>query len=150
MLVGVALLVGCAGSSRAQPSGGSASQSPSSFSPPPNQAIPTGTAVPIVETAVATPARRETPLATPSSDEAQSIDLAKQDLAKRKGIATDRISVVTVTAVQWPTSALGCPQPGTMYSQIVTPGYRILLEADGVTYEYHTDQGERAVYCAKP
>jgi hypothetical protein len=123
---------------------------PSPSSSTPDQAIPTGTTAPVVQTVAATPVRRETPLATPSSDEARSIDLAKQDLAKRKGIAVDQISVVSVTAVQWPTSALGCPQPGTMYSQIVTPGYRVVLEADGVTYEYHTDQGERAVYCAKP
>ncbi len=102
------------------------------------------------QTPTVAPSRSATGPAAPSSDQAKSIDLAKQDLAKREGVAVDQISVVSVSAVQWPTSALGCPQPGVMYSQIVTPGYRIVLEANGVTYEYHSDRGRRAVYCAKP
>jgi hypothetical protein len=28
---------------------------------------------------------------------------------------------------------------------VITPGYRIILEANGKAYEYHTDGGSRAV-----
>ncbi len=150
VLLGGVLLLGCARSSGAQPSAVDTAQSPLPSSSSPTRPVPTEVVSPTTRATEVTPVRPGTPRATPSSDQARLIELAKQDLAQREGIPLDQISVISVSAVQWPTSALGCPQPGTMYSQIVTPGYRILLEANGVTYEYHTDRGEHAVYCAKP
>jgi hypothetical protein len=47
-----------------------------------------------------------------------------------------------VRAVEWRDGSLGCAQAGMMYPQVITPGYRIVLSADGVKYEYHT--GDRA------
>jgi hypothetical protein len=35
-----------------------------------------------------------------------------------------------------------------MYAQVITPGYRIVLEADGKTYTYHTSQSH-VVLCEK-
>jgi hypothetical protein len=37
-----------------------------------------------------------------------------------------------------------------MYSQIVTPGYRIVLTANGQTYEYHSGRGNALVSCTLP
>jgi hypothetical protein len=34
-----------------------------------------------------------------------------------------------------------------MYMQMITPGYRVLLEHDGQRYQVHTDDGRRAVRC---
>lgn len=80
-----------------------------------------------------------------------ALDAARRDLAGRAGIAASQIVVVSAASVDWPDSALGCPQPGFAYSQIVTPGYKFVLEASGKTYEYHTDRvGQRVVYCANP
>ena len=79
------------------------------------------------------------------------LDLARRDLAGRTGIAANQVAIVSLTKVEWPNSALGCPQPGFMYSQIVTPGYKIVLQASGTTYEYHTDAtGQRVVECPNP
>jgi hypothetical protein len=54
--------------------------------------------------------------------------------------------VVEVTAVTWPDPGLGCPEPGAVYPQVLTPGYRIRLEADGRRLEYHSGGG-RVVFC---
>jgi hypothetical protein len=63
------------------------------------------------------------------------------------GIPEENIRVMAVEAVDWPDASLGCPQPGTMYAQIITPGYRIVLAAEGATYTYHTDGGKLVVLC---
>jgi hypothetical protein len=34
-----------------------------------------------------------------------------------------------------------------MYAQVITPGFRVVLEAEGKQYLYHTDQGRFVVLC---
>jgi hypothetical protein len=70
------------------------------------------------------------------------------DLAGRLGIAADAIQVQSAEAVEWPDASLGCPEPGMMYAQVITPGYRIVLEAGGQLYEYHSSLS-RVVYCPR-
>lgn len=65
------------------------------------------------------------------------IELARRDLAARLGLSTDEIQVIEVQAVTWPDSSMGCPEPGRMYLQVLTPGYRVILEARGQRYAYH-------------
>ena len=48
--------------------------------------------------------------------------------------------VVAVTAVDWPDTCLGVRTPGRVCAQVVTPGYRIIVEASGKRIEYHTDR----------
>jgi hypothetical protein len=49
----------------------------------------------------------------------------------------------------WSDSALGCPEAGRAYSQIVTPGFLVTIDtSDLVTeVEVHTDRGSRGVIC---
>jgi hypothetical protein len=72
---------------------------------------------------------------------------AKADLMERLGVAEEAVVVQSVDAVQWPDSSLGCPQPGMMYLQVITPGFRVLLEAAGQTHEYHTDRDLALILC---
>ena len=76
-----------------------------------------------------------------------AVALAVETLARELGCDPARIAVGDVTPVTWPNSALGCPQPGMMYLQVITPGYRVRLTCDGREYTMHTDQGRRAVRC---
>lgn len=76
-------------------------------------------------------------------------DLAVTDLAQRLGVATTAITVRSVESVEWPDASLGCPQPGMMYAQVITPGFRIVLEANGKHYEYHSGTGS-VILCRKP
>lgn len=75
------------------------------------------------------------------------VRLAKADLAERLGVGVETIELAGLEAVEWPTTALGCPQPGMLYAQVITPGYRIELSHGGITYSYHSDRGSRIVYC---
>jgi hypothetical protein len=75
------------------------------------------------------------------------VRLAREDLARRLGLDPRAVKVVSVREVDWRDTSLGCPKPGMMYAQVITPGYRVVLEADGQAYEYHTDRGARVVAC---
>ncbi|GAC1341555.1 MAG: hypothetical protein NVS2B9_16650 [Myxococcales bacterium] len=69
---------------------------------------------------------------------AAAVQAAKADAAARTGIDAAAWSVARLEAVQWPDAGLGCPKPGAMYAQVVTPGYRIELRARDRTLEYHS------------
>lgn len=77
-----------------------------------------------------------------------AVALAKEDLAERSGVAVGKIAVLRVEAVEWPDTSLGCPLPGKMYAQVITPGYSIILKVGGEQYEYHSDkEGRQLVLC---
>jgi len=71
------------------------------------------------------------------------------DAAGRLGLALGAgdIHVQQVTARDWPDSSLGCPLQGEMYSQIVTPGYLVVISAAGKQLEYHADSRGLIVLC---
>lgn len=65
------------------------------------------------------------------------IDMAIKDLSLQKGVSVDRISIKETTKRDWGDSSLGCPKPGKMYAQMITPGYLIVLMFDNSDYFYH-------------
>jgi hypothetical protein len=67
------------------------------------------------------------------------------DLAERLR-NEDQITVKSIEFVEWPDSCLGITKRDIACAEIITPGFRVLLEANGQTYEYHTDGGSRAVF----
>jgi len=71
--------------------------------------------------------------------EKRIIEIVKQDLAINLNISKDSIQVKSVEKVVWPDSALGFPEKGRNYLQVVTEGYRIVLFCNGQDYEYHTN-----------
>lgn len=117
-------------------------------------ATPTGQPSPSpTEASTPTPQPTPTPEGTPISqptlppEAEQPVRLAKEDLARKLGIPVEQVKVVKVEAVEWSDTSLGCPESGKMYAQVITPGYRVTLEAAGITYEYHTDKGSNVVEC---
>jgi hypothetical protein len=90
-----------------------------------------------------------TPLPSfPTAPNLQSlIAKAKEDLAQRLSISVDQINGIDVKSVIWSNSSLGCPQPGMMYAEVLTPGYLILLNANGQEYEYHAGKGSDIFFC---
>jgi hypothetical protein len=88
---------------------------------------------------------------TPADSALQAlIEKAKEDLAQRINVSTNEIRVVDATEVEWSDSSLGCPQPGMLYLQVITPGYQIVLEANGTPYEYHSNKSTLIVFCENP
>lgn len=62
----------------------------------------------------------------------------KADLASRLKLQVKNISVVETQAVNWPDSALGMPENGKMYMQMLTTGSRVILNARYSQYLYTT------------
>ncbi|HEX6287585.1 MAG TPA: hypothetical protein VFZ66_00265 [Herpetosiphonaceae bacterium] len=73
--------------------------------------------------------------------------LARQQLADTLGCDAQAVQIVDVEEMEWSDSSLGCPQPGMMYMQVITPGYRVTLEHSGQRYIFHTDLAHRAIRC---
>lgn len=77
----------------------------------------------------------------------QMAEKAREHLVKKIKLPSEQISVFSIQKVTWPDASLGCPQEGMSYAQVETPGYMILLEAGGQTYNYHTDATENVILC---
>ena len=79
------------------------------------------------------------PTAVPPTDSfsIKLIEKAKTDLAQRTGIPKEEITLVEFQLVTWPNAALGCPQPGMAYADVLVDGYLIMLRSGPGTYNYH-------------
>lgn len=67
------------------------------------------------------------------------VDLSVKDLSERLKIPAGDIKLVKEEPVDWPDASIGFPEKGMMYAQVITPGFRIILNAQGKLYEYHSD-----------
>lgn len=85
-----------------------------------------------------TPEPSITPKPSITPEQQKSVDAAKVKLAERLSIDQSKIILVSIQAVDWPDTSLGVSVPGNVYAQVITPGYKIILLANGVQYEYHT------------
>lgn len=65
------------------------------------------------------------------------VNLALKDLSEKLNISEISINIESVNQIDWADSSLGCPKPGKMYAQMVTPGYLIKLKAGNQIYLYH-------------
>ncbi|MEJ0036355.1 MAG: hypothetical protein WDO68_09745 [Gammaproteobacteria bacterium] len=65
------------------------------------------------------------------------LDKIRAELASEQGVSAGDVKVISARSVNWPNGALGCPKPGTMYTQAIVPGYRIELEAGGKRFGYN-------------
>lgn len=107
------------------------------------RATPTPTPLPtppvVVEGLSLAPAQAAEPVLAAVSDLAERLDLPRES----------EVTVVEVQSEEWSDTSLGCPQPGMVYAQVITPGYRVVLEVKGERYEYHTDRGANVVLCER-
>ncbi len=88
----------------------------------------------------------DSPSVSPSGLDAL-IAMAKQDLSARLSLPMSEIALVSSVEMLWPDSTLGCPQTEGATTLIQIPGYRIILQAAGAQYEYHTDKEQTMVHC---
>lgn len=72
--------------------------------------------------------------------ENKTIGKARQDLAERLAVTESTITTVAVTQADFPDGSLGAPVEDEMSAQVITPGWRILLQAGGETYEYRATE----------
>jgi hypothetical protein len=77
--------------------------------------------------------------------------IALRAVSDALGIAPAGTRVVSTEARDFPDGSLGCPQPGMAYAQVITPGYRVLVEADGRRFDVRVAGSHgRICYLRKP
>ena len=74
-------------------------------------------------------------------------EAALLDLAAHLGIPREEVTVVSVEEVTWPDGSLGCPEPGHVYTQVLTDGTLVVLRAGGSTFRYHAAAGRAPFRC---
>lgn len=72
---------------------------------------------------------------------------ALADAARVSGIDASRLKVADAARVVWPDGSLGCPEPGMMYAQALTPGYRIRIRAGDAVLDYHASERGELILC---
>jgi hypothetical protein len=79
---------------------------------------------------------------------AAAIEQAKKVVNEKLAVPRSDLAVESATAATWPSAALGCPEKGEMYAQVVTEGFRVLLvgKEKEKRYEVHV-AGARAALC---
>lgn len=82
----------------------------------------------------------------PSYPAEQPADLTPAELAVIKqlaeslGLQESEISLISSEETEFGDACLGVAMEGVMCAQVITPGRVIVLEANGVQYEYHTSE----------
>ena len=93
-------------------------------------------------------AKNEAPMAsTKGSVSEEMIAAAKADAIQRTGKSEKDVTVVSAERVSWSDASVGCPAPGRMYAQVITPGYRIVLKVGQEQLSYHAGSGGKPVLC---
>lgn len=70
----------------------------------------------------------------------QAVLEVMNQLSQELNVSVDQIEVVEFEQVDWPDACLGIPQENQMCAQVVTPGFRVVLEVDGQQYEFRSNQ----------
>lgn len=120
--------------------------------PPPHD--PTGTQEPSPSRGVPLPdpptAPPTAPEGTPPATFPPHVVAAIEDLAAHLDVPASAVTVVRYEAVTWSDGSLGCPQPGTSYTQALVPGERLVLQVDEQSFSYHAGREPELVRCANP
>jgi formylglycine-generating enzyme required for sulfatase activity len=114
----------------------------------------------ILAAACAQPAQEPTPvptltppptaLPTASSSEDQPGDVigrAIEALSGSLGVDKSAIALVSMERQDFPDAALGCPQPGDAAAAVLTPGYKLVLQAGDARHELHTNLNGTLIRC---
>jgi hypothetical protein len=125
-------------------------QPASTVEPPATVTTPSGAQRP-----VSTPPRtpdlvQPTPILPVGEVPQEMLDKMIDDLVAQLGVSRQDVMVVAAEAVVWNDGSLGCPKPGEFYTQALVPGYRAILEVDGVQYNYHASEKGYFFLCGAP
>jgi hypothetical protein len=72
----------------------------------------------------------------------------REDAARRGVSGAAQVQVVSVEEVTWADGALGCAQPGQVYTMALVPGWRIVLAGpQGAPQHYHASRRGAWVWC---
>ena len=64
------------------------------------------------------------------------LDAVLTDASSTTGVPITELSVLRAEYVEWSDGSLGCPEPGVVYTQAITPGYWVEIGAGERTLDY--------------
>jgi hypothetical protein len=67
------------------------------------------------------------------------VEAARLKLAQQLGVDAGALILREVTDQEWNDACLGLAQPGEMCAQVIVPGYLVVFEVDGRSYDIRTD-----------
>lgn len=114
--------------------------------PKPNptaSSTPRPTAIPL-----ATPTAA--PTATPTPEPSLASAKAAALLVSVLGVPAASVTFESIKPMQWPNAAIGCPESGKVYPQVIVPGWMIILRHGGKLFEYHADRDGVSVITCDP
>ena len=76
----------------------------------------------------------------------EAVERARQDLAVRLAGDESNIKLESVEDTEFPDMALGAPVKGEMSGQMITPGWRIRLSANGKSFEYRANKHQLRLF----
>jgi hypothetical protein len=86
--------------------------------------------------------------ALPTGEVPQAMfDTVVADALARSGATQSSVTVQTAEQVEWSDGSLGCPAPDMMYTQAIVPGYHVVLDVGGQTYDYRLSERGYIVLC---
>lgn len=81
----------------------------------------------------------------------EAMEAACAFLVDHLEIPVTQIQLLYVEPQTWSDASLGCAGSGRHYAQVVTPGYRVMLQVETRQYELHTDRSaSHVVLCTGP
>ena len=79
------------------------------------------------------------PVITPSIEANSAVDQVITDYARQANLDPADVHLMFYEIVDWPDGCLGVFQEGVMCIQVITPGYRIIVDVNGSTVELHSN-----------
>jgi hypothetical protein len=90
------------------------------------------------------PPKVESPVPTPLPGAIEFSDVAHELRMKataKMDVPPDSLTALSVEGVTWRDASLGCPEPGKMYAQVLTDGWRAVYQnTEGDRIEVHATQ----------
>jgi hypothetical protein len=75
------------------------------------------------------------------------LDSILNEAAARAKVSREQLVIVRAERVVWNDGALGCPEPGMMYTQALVNGYWVIIKAGGQTYDFRVGRGGSFIVC---
>ena len=72
------------------------------------------------------------------------------DAAARLGVDPTAVTIVDAHAETWSDGALGCPEPGMLYTQALVDGYQVIVEANSTRLDYRGSGPGQFRLCENP
>lgn len=78
------------------------------------------------------------------------VQAAVADLAQRRQVAVEEVTVAGHAEVTWSDGSIGCPQKGMQYTMALVPGEQLILQVGDTYASYHKGRQAAFSYCANP